>query len=177
MAAKRVVLDLLSAAPAHEMSAAALVTAGDLLGISENNVRVTLARLLAAGTLELTGRGSYRLGKRAHAITRQVTSWRDLEKQVRRWDGGWACVHLGGLGRTDRAALRRRERALRLLGFRSLGPALEVRPDNFEGGVPALRERLRALGLDEEALVLRASELDPRTEAQARALWDGRRLT
>ena len=51
MSAKRVVLDLLSAANAHEMSAAALVTAGELLGISDNNVRVTLARLVAAGTL------------------------------------------------------------------------------------------------------------------------------
>src|SRR5438874_1777655 len=137
MSAKRVVLDLLSAATAHEMSAAALVTAGDLLGISDNNIRVTLARLLAAGTLELGGRGSYRLGKAAQAITREVTSWRDLEKQVRRWDGGWACVHLGDLGRSDRAALKRRDRALRLLGFRPLSRTLALRPDNLHGGVAA----------------------------------------
>ena len=176
MAAKRVVLDLLSAAPAHEMSAAALVTAGDLLGISENNVRVTLARLLAAGTLELTGRGSYRLGKRAQAITRQVTSWRDLEKQVRRWDGGWACVHTGELGRTDRAALRRRERALRLLGFRALSKTVAMRPDNLDGGVALLRERLYELGVEPEALIVRATELDAAAQRRARALWDRERL-
>lgn len=175
--AKRMLLELFTAAGPGEAPASVLVQAAALLHLSETNVRVTLARLVAAGTLELTGRGMYRLGADAQALTKQVTSWRELEKQLRKWDGGWACVHLGGLGRTDRAALRRRERALRLLGFRALGPALEVRPDNFEGGVPALRERLHALGLDEEALVVRATELDPRTEARARALWDGRRLT
>jgi phenylacetic acid degradation operon negative regulatory protein len=175
--AKRVLLELFTAAGPGEASAAVLVQAAALFHLSETNVRVTLARLVAAGTLELTGRGMYRLGDAAQALTKQVTSWRELEKQVRKWDGGWACVHLGGLGRTDRTALRRRERALRLLGLRALGPGLEVRPDNLEGGVPALRDRLRALGLDDEALVLRATDLDAETEARARALWDGRRLT
>jgi phenylacetic acid degradation operon negative regulatory protein len=175
--AKRLVLELFTAAGPGEASAAVLVQAAALFHLSETNVRVTLARLVAAGTLELTGRGMYRLGADAQALTKQVTSWRVLEKNVRKWDGGWTCVHLGGLGRTDRAALRRRERALRLLGFRALAPALEIRPDNIEGGVPALRERLRALGLEEEALVLRASDFDAESEARARALWDGRRLT
>ena len=171
------VLDLLSAATSHEMSSAALVIAGDLLGISENNIRVTLARLVAAGTLELGGRGSYRLGKAAHAMTRQVTSWRDLEKQVRRWDGGWACVQLGELARSDRAALKRRERALRLLGFRAFARTIALRPDNLHGGVAALRERLSDLGVDPEALVVRASELDATSEQRARSLWDRERLS
>lgn len=175
--AKRMLLELFSAAGPGEAPASVLVQVAALFHLSETNVRVTLARLVAAGTLELTGRGMYRLGEDAQALTKQVTSWRELEKQVKKWDGAWACVHLGGLGRTDRAALRRRERALRLLGFRTLGPALEVRPDNVEGGVPALRERLVALGLEEAAIVLRATELDAKTEAKARSLWDARRLT
>jgi phenylacetic acid degradation operon negative regulatory protein len=175
--AKRMLLQLLSAAAPAEASASVLVQAAALFHLSETNVRVTLARLVAAGTLELTGRGMYRLGEEAQALTRQVTSWRELEKLVRKWDGAWACVHLGGLGRTDRAALRRRERALRLLGFRTLGPGLEVRPDNVEGGVTALRERLVELGLEEPAIVLRASELDAWTDARARGLWDGKKLT
>lgn len=175
--AKRMLLGLLSAAAPAEVPSAVLVQAAALFHLSETNVRVTLARLVGAGTLELTGRGLYRLGEEAQALTRQVTSWRELERQVRRWDGGWACVHLGGLGRSDRTALRRRERALRLLGFRALGPALEVRPDNVEGGVSGLRDRLVALGLDDAALVLRATELDARSDGRARGLWDGRRLT
>ena len=77
--AKRALLQLLSAAGSVEVSAALLVEAGDLLGFSENNIRVTIARLLAAGTVELTGRGMYRLGERAQALGARVRRWSDLE--------------------------------------------------------------------------------------------------
>jgi phenylacetic acid degradation operon negative regulatory protein len=170
--AKRVVLELLSAADTHELPAASLVGAGRLLGLSENNVRVALARLAAAGTLEATARGEYRLV--ASVLGQHVTSWRELEKQVRRWDGGWVMVHVGERG--DRTAVRRGERALRLLGFRPFGRGLELRPDNLDGGVRWLRERLRALGLDHAALVARASDLDAQADARARTLWDRERL-
>jgi phenylacetic acid degradation operon negative regulatory protein len=106
-----------------------------------------------------------------------VTSWRDLEKQVRKWDGGWACVQLGDLARSDRAALRRRERALRLYGFRELGRGLEIRPDNLAGGIGALRERLHDLGVEDRAVIFRATELDTATDARARSLWDADKLT
>lgn len=175
--AKRIVLELLSAAPDQRMSSSALVASGDVLGVSENNIRVTLARLVAAGTLEPAGRGAYRLGKAAQAMTRHVTSWRELEKQVRRWDGAWACVHTGELARSDRSALRRRARALRLLGFRPLGRTLEIRPDNLQGGIPALRDRLYALGVEQDALVVRATELDLAAETRARKLWDPEKLS
>jgi phenylacetic acid degradation operon negative regulatory protein len=168
MTAKRIVLELLSAAPDHESSSAALVACGELLEISENNVRVTLARLVAAGTLDTTGRGTYRLNT---PMTRHVTAWRELEKLVRRWDGGWLCVHTADLSR-DRSAARRRTRALKLLGFRPLVRGLEVRPDNLHG----THDRLRALGLDPEALVYRA-DFDTATDARARTLWDPERLT
>jgi phenylacetic acid degradation operon negative regulatory protein len=172
--AKRVVLQLLSAAAGHAGTAATLIPACAVLGVGENNVRVALARLVAAGTLEMTGRGQYRLGAAAAAMTKQVTSWRDVEKQVRRWDGGWAGVHLG---RVDRSTLRRRDRALRLLGFRALEKGLHVRPDNLDGGVPALRERLYALGVPDDALVFRMGELDAGADARARGLWNGDKLS
>lgn len=175
--AKRVVLELLTAADSHAGSAANLVSAGAVLGVDEGNIRVALARLVAAGTLEPAGRGEYRLGAATRALTAQLTSWRELEKQVRRWDGGWACVQLGDLARSDRSALRRRVRALRLLGFRELGRALEVRPDNLEGGIAALRDQLHALGLEDRAFTFRAADFDPATEARARTLWDADRLT
>lgn len=175
--AKRIVLELMSVADQHEASIATLIPACAVLGVGDNSVRVALARLVAAGTVELAGRGRYRLGRAARAMTRQVTSWREVEKQVRRWDGTWACAHLGALSRTDRGALRRRDRALRLLGFRALERDLVVRPDNLVGGVGALRDRLYALGLEATAPVFRADELDAATEARARALWAGDRLS
>lgn len=174
--AKRVVLELLSAIGDTPAPASALVQACAIFGITENSTRVTLARLLAASTIEATGRGEYRVGARAEALTREVSSWRALERQMRRWDGGYACVFSGALGRSDRSELRQRERALSLLGFRELAPGLALRPDNLVGGVDALRTRLHALGLDRRALVYRAEQLDGETEARARALWSARDL-
>jgi phenylacetic acid degradation operon negative regulatory protein len=189
--AKRIVLELLTAADSHQGSVARLAAAAEILGIDDGATRVALARLVAAGTLELAGRGEYRLGASTRALTEQMTSWRDLEKQVRKWDGGWACVQLGDLPRSDRAALRRRERALRLYGFRELGRGFEIRPDNLAGGIDALRERLRGLGVDDvdaakrrrgasvdgRAVIFRATELDAATDTRARSLWDADKLT
>jgi phenylacetic acid degradation operon negative regulatory protein len=175
LTAKQAILQLLSAAGPVEVSAALLVEAGELLGFSENNVRVTLARLLAGGTVEVSGRGMYRLGERARALALPVRRWRDLEKTVRRWDGAWACAYSADLPRSDRAALARRERALSLLGFRALLPELFVRPENLDGGVPSLRERARSLGAGELTL-FRGSAFDDALEKKARGLWDGASL-
>jgi len=174
--AKRIILELMSANPGVEAPAAMLVAAAEVLGIEGNNVRVTLTRLVADGTLETTGRGLYQLGKSTRALTRQITSWRDLEKQVRGWDGSWACVHFGPVA-SDRAAARRRKRALGLLGFRMLDRALALRPNNLEGGIAELREQLYALGVEETAIVFVAGELDPGTDQRARKLWAAERLT
>jgi phenylacetic acid degradation operon negative regulatory protein len=174
--AKRVILELLSAIGDTPAPASALVQACGIFAITENSTRVTLARLLAAGTIEATGRGEYRIGAPGEALTREVSSWRDLERQMRRWDGGYAGVITTAIGRSDRSELRQRDRALRLLGFRMLAPDLAVRPDNLVGGVDALRARLDALGLDRRALVVRLEQLDDETEARARALWNAREL-
>jgi phenylacetic acid degradation operon negative regulatory protein len=157
LTAKRVILLLLSAGGDRPGSAAGLVRGCSVFGIADNSARVALARLLADGTLVAGARGQYRLGPPTDALTREVTGWRDLERGVRRWDGGWIAVHTGALGRTDRAALRRRERALRLLGFAALEPGLDLRPDNLDGGAPRARDRLRALGLDWRGRPRRAS--------------------
>jgi phenylacetic acid degradation operon negative regulatory protein len=158
------------------MPVRALVAAGDLFGISENSVRVTLARLLADGLIARDERGAYRLGPGAQAVSRQVASWRELNARMRPWDGGWLAVHTGGLGRSDRAQLRRRIRALSWLGFRDLRPGLVVRPDNLAGGVEAVRAQLHSLGLEPDALVFVMAGLDEATEQRARRLWPVTRM-
>jgi phenylacetic acid degradation operon negative regulatory protein len=101
-----------------------------------------------------------------------VVSWRPLEERLRRWDGGWGGVQHAG--RRDRGGRRGEatERALLLLGFARLAPGLRVRPDNLRGGVDAVRDELRALGLEPDALVFSLGSLDARAEARARRLWD-----
>jgi phenylacetic acid degradation operon negative regulatory protein len=174
---RRIILELLTAAHPSASPVARLVEACEVVGVDGNNVRVILARLVAAGIVEIAERGVYRLGRAAQPLTEQVLSWRDLDKQVRRWDGSWAFVQLAHLARSDRSAQRRRDRALSLFGFRELERGLCVRPDNLVGGVPWLRDRLVAVGLDDTAIVTRASELDATTDARARTLWDADKLT
>jgi len=172
---KSVILDLLSTTPKQAMPVRALVTAGALFEIPENNVRVALARLLAAGLVVRDERGCYRIGG-GSAVGAQVASWRSVESRVRPWKGAWLGVHTGGLSRTDRRALARRHRALRFTGFRSLAPGLEVRPDNLVDGVEGMRTRLAALGLEPSAPVFVIDDFDAATEARARGLWDAAAL-
>jgi phenylacetic acid degradation operon negative regulatory protein len=153
------------------------VVACAIFGIRENAARVTLARLVASGMIEPAGRGAYRLAARAAGFANEVATWRDAERRLRRWSGQYLAVHCGGLGRSDRSALRRRDRALRLFGLRELEPGLFLRPDNLEGGVEAARGRLASLGLDAGASVFMASGFDANREQQARGLWDGKALS
>jgi len=174
---KPLILELLLAAEHGVLSAREAILACGLFGLQENNVRVTLARLCAEGMLETAERGLYRLGPQASELAGDVATWRNVETRLRPWHGDYLLVHVGSLGRTDRTALRRRERALRLLGFRELERGLFIRPNNIESGIEAVRLRLYRLGLEETATVFQASGFDGAREQLIRELWDGTALT
>jgi phenylacetic acid degradation operon negative regulatory protein len=165
--ARSLILDLLSTLRRGRgsMPVRALVAAGELFGLGGNAVRVALTRLGAEGLVERDQRGSYRLGPRAEAVNDQIRSWRRVDEACIEWRGGWIAVQGGN-------AERRRQRALRFLGFRSFEAGLLLRPDNLAGGVPGVRSQLQRLGLPEDALVFRVEDLDAAHEARARALWD-----
>jgi phenylacetic acid degradation operon negative regulatory protein len=168
---KRLILDLLSTAPSSALPVAALVAAAGLFGISENNVRVTLARLRAARMIDQDERARYRLAAGAAPVGRQVTAWRHVEQRVRRWDGGWIGVHTAAVQRSERRAHRHGDRALRFFGFQRLDAGLHLRPDNLAGGVEAVRDQLRDLGLSAKAIVFGVHDLDAGAERRARRLW------
>lgn len=170
-------MNLLRAADHGCLTAAEAVTAGELFGISGNATRVALARLAAAGLVDATTRGSYRLGQAGVALDNEVSAWRSAETRVVPWRNRWVAVLTTGLPRTDRAAWRARERALSLLGLRELDGGLFVRPDNLQGGVASLRSRLASLGVGEETPVFCADQFDGALEHQARRLWDVDELT
>jgi phenylacetic acid degradation operon negative regulatory protein len=171
------VLDLLSTLPPDEpdssMPVAALISAGSILGLAQNNVRVTLSRMRTAGLVERDERGLYRLSGAASAVSEQISTWRRSDVRPGAWRGSWVAVHRrrGGSGGRSRVA-RESDRALRLLGFRRLESGLDVRPDNRRGGVGGMRDRLAGLGLEPGALVSGLSDLDPVSERRARGLWD-----
>jgi len=174
---RTLILNLLLAAQGQPLMARDAVASCELFGIRENSARVTLVRLSTAGLIEAAGRGAYRLGPNGTGLAAEVATWRDADRRVREWTGGWIAVHVGALGRSDRVALRARDRALALVGLRELDRGLHVRPDNLVGGVAAARERLYKLGLDPSAPVFVANDLDARRELRARKLWDGKALT
>lgn len=177
LTARRLILGLLLASEEEPLSARDFIAACRLFDISENNVRVALVRLSAEGLIEAAERGSYVLSESAHQLTDEVSAWRRAEERLRPWHGGYLAVHCGALGRSDRTALRRRNRALQMLGFRELERGLFVRPDNIEDHVEMVRQRLRTLGLEKEASVFVAQDFSADREARIRSLWDGKALT
>jgi phenylacetic acid degradation operon negative regulatory protein len=52
-------------------------------------------------------------------------------KQTKPWNQQFIGVFTGALGRVDRTALHRRERALKHLGFKELEQGIYIRPDNL----------------------------------------------
>ncbi len=173
---RSLVLDLLATLPRGSMPVRALIEAAALFGISDNALRVALARLLARGEVARDGHGRYRLGPRATAVAARVASWRRAGDRLRPWRGAWVAVHGPERGGARRAAGGSGERALRLLGFRRLTRGLALRPDNLRQGVAALRRELAELGLGGESLVFRIDELDDDARERALALWDTARI-
>ncbi len=167
---RSLILDLLSTLRERAVPVRALVDAAALFAIQENGLRVALARLLAAGSVMRDERGLYRLAP--GAVLTHLLGWRQIEERSAPWSGRWFAVHSAALSRRAGRALRLRERALRFLGFRALLPGFELRPANLRDGLPALRERLFALGLEREAPVFELSQLDASCDARARSLWD-----
>ena len=174
---RHLILNLLLGSDRQALTAREAVASCALFGVGESSTRVALARLAVAGMVEATGRGAYRLGPQAQELAAHVANWRDAEQRLCEWTGGWIAVHVGALGRRDRAALRARERALQLLGLAEFERGLHIRPANLVGGADGVRARLHALGLDQAAAVFVARDFDPAREQQARTLWDGRELT
>lgn len=173
---RSLLLELLLASGSEPLPVRHAVAAGALFGIRENNVRVTLARLAAQHMTVATERGAWRLGPTAQGLAQDVASWRRITQRLRPWKGQYVAVHAGALARSDRAAFRRRERALHLLGFAELQRDFYLRPDNIEADVAAVRQRLHGLGLEPHAVVCGCSSFDASTEAAIQDLWDGAAL-
>ncbi|MEP6874859.1 MAG: PaaX family transcriptional regulator C-terminal domain-containing protein [Burkholderiales bacterium] len=164
-------MNLLLAAEHELLGATEAVQACALFGISGNAARVALARLARADLIEPAERGEYRLGPKGRALGADVATWRQSGRPIRAWDGGWIAVLTAGHARSDRKALRRRGRALALVGMRELEPGLYVRPDNFATSLQGTRERLHALGLESTTPVFVARDFDAQREMRARRLW------
>jgi phenylacetic acid degradation operon negative regulatory protein len=172
LTARELVIDFLSNRYPREMSAREILGVGTALGFSAQSLRMALTRLVEQSVAANTGRGRYRLSASGETMRVEVRKWRHLEELAKPWSGAWIGVFDAGVPRSDRAALRRHERAMRLRGFRELQSGLWVRPANLRDSVGELREHLRALGLHPAALVVGLDQLDDDSRAMATGLWD-----
>jgi phenylacetic acid degradation operon negative regulatory protein len=152
-----------------------LLAMGELFGFNANAMRVALTRLVADGRLESDERGSYRLAPAAVIVREHIEEWRRGEARMRAWRGEWLTVALpnGATRATRRGSLS----ALTRLGLREGLPGLWVRPDNLRQAFESTAERLRGLGLEENAELFRARDWGARTAARFAAdLWPIRSL-
>lgn len=175
-------LRLLTVAKANTITASEAVLAGSIFDMTENSIRVTLARLTHAGLAEAIGPAHYKLGPKAQKLSDDVALWHSADKRTIKTDdswiahGSWIAVVTGSLPRSDRKVLRNRARALSLLGFRELDKGLFLRPNNLLGGIDVVRKRLLDLGLEAQAAVFRADDLDGERQAKALKLWSDMQL-
>ena len=172
---KSIITEVLSVAEASGhpvVQVSLLIEACAIFGFSANTVRVTLVKMRADGTVDSPERGAYQLGTKSLELSHRVMGWRTVSERMIDWDGSWVGVYTGHLTRTDRSALGKRTRALRLVGFRELEEGLYVRPNNLRGGVSEVRVLLQRLGTEPTAVVTRLEELSQVDCARARDLWD-----
>ena len=172
LTARELVIDFLSNRYPREMSVQEIAGVGIALGFSEQSLRMALTRLVEQSVAANPGRGRYRLSPSGEAMRDEVRKWRHLDEVAKPWSGAWIAVFDAVIPRSDRAALRRHERAMRLRGFRELQSGLWIRPANLRDSVAELREHLRALGLHPSALVVALQDLDDDARARATSLWD-----
>ncbi len=86
------------------------------------------------------------------------------------WNGKYVLVYTGTLGRVDRTALSKREKALRYYGFQELEQNVFIRPDNLTLNLSPLKTAVIQFGLDPDARFFQVSQLESETEV--RDLWD-----
>jgi len=174
---RKLILDLLLAGDGQPLTSKEAVAACGLFQIGETSARVALTRLLADGLIKSVERGIYQLGPNAIELAGEIAAWRTIDRNVREWTGDYITVFTATLGRTDRTALVRRERALKMLGFRELDKGYYIRPNNIGTDLNLIIEKLRNLGLEQSAIVATSDHFETAVEAQIKRLWDGKALT
>ena len=173
---KRLILSLLSARSIDRIQIGRLIKWGHLFDIDAAATRVALGRLVKQGFIQSVSRGFYSIGPEGKLISETARNWVLAETRIGPWDGAWIAVHTSHLGRTNKTALRARERAFRLNGFAELVTGLWCRPGNYLEPVAQTRKQLVSLGLEEAAVVMPVTGILGVPEQELFQLWPRDRL-
>ncbi|PKF32317.1 PaaX family transcriptional regulator C-terminal domain-containing protein [Acinetobacter proteolyticus] len=171
MNARDLIIDLLLGLQGNAISIKQIIIAARLFEISENSIRVAVTRLSSDGVIEALERGIYQFTLQSHEWANVMLNRKHGLKQTKVWNQQYLAVFTGELGRVDRTALNRRERALKHLGFKELEQGIFIRPDNLAISFDQLELELKTSGLESSAKICQISHFDAKTLALIPALW------
>lgn len=176
MNARHLIIDLLMASNGLPITIRQLLLAASLFDFSENSIRVAVTRLSSDGMIESAGRGKYQFTSQWQAWASDMLKRKHGIQAIKPWSYDYLAVFTGALGRVDRTALKRRERALRQDGFRELETGLFIRPDNLAESFDETSHRLKINGLEPDANIFRVSHLDSTSAHKVASLWHSETL-
>ena len=169
--ARDLIVDLLMGLQGRAISIKQIILAAKLFEINENNIRVAVTRLSAEGVIEAVERGVYQFSEQAREWANIMLNRKQGIKQTKAWNSQYLAVLAGELGRVDRTALSRRERALKRFGFKEFEQGIYIRPDNLAISFDDICSELRNSGLEMSAKICLISHLDSNTLSQIPSLW------
>lgn len=170
--AKTLVIDLLLAASDRPITIRQLISAARLFDISENQIRVATTRLCNEHKIEAISRGTYRLAQQSHDWADIIVNRQQGILKTRPWQQQYIAVFSNSLGRVDRAALSRRERALKRFGFKELEQGVFIRPDNLTLSLDDIFCELVNAGVELTVKIALIHSFDEKTQQSIPKLWD-----
>ena len=176
MNARDLIVDLLLGLQGRAIYIKHIIIAAKLFKINENSIRVAVMRLSNDGVIEAIERGVYQFTLQAHEWADVMLNRKQGIKQTKAWTQQYLAVYTGALGRVDRSALHRRERALKHFGFKELEQGIYIRPDNLALSFDDLFAQLQASGLEPNAKMSLISHWDATTLTQIPNLWPTQQL-
>lgn len=174
--ARSLITDLLLASEGKVISIKEMILAAKLFGLTENGIRVAVTRLASEGIIVAAERGVYQLSEQSLEWATVMLNRKTGLKETKVWNQHYLCVLTGSLGRIDRTALKRRERALKSYGFRELEQGVFVRPDNLAISLQDMLKDMNRIGLESAAKMCQVLSFDSKTTASIQNLWQTENL-
>lgn len=177
LGASEAILDMLASREDTCLSVPSLCRGGDLLGVSEQNIRVGLTRLLKQGKICKLARGLYGLSTSGNRLLVDITHWSDRSDKLVPWKKGWIGVLDMSVPRSQKTQWRHHCHTLQLKGFKTHKSGLHLRPDNLQGTLEEFSRDLKQVGLAPDAEIMRLNEISGESSASLQALWDVQALS
>ncbi|MFZ2869828.1 hypothetical protein [Zavarzinia sp.] len=171
ISARTLILDLLDTGSPPDFSTRELVLAGAAFGLEATGIRTALTRLRQEGRVRALDRGRHAIGAKAEPLQHRIMGWREVQRRQQPWRDGWLLAIAGPRERAHRTAWRHTVQALNLEGFAEAETNIWARPDNLDGGAPAMRQRLLALDGAPSLLVVETGPLDDARQRRFETLW------